>query len=273
MYPAARSSPRKKRVRGVVSSESKMMSLFKPTQIDNAAARILRGVASIVQQVADEGTPEAREVPLCERRFVGTLVPDLSLQEYVYRVSRYCGCSSSCWVAALIYTDRVLAFTKSSPQPALLDHLSMHRHIITGLVCAIKYHDDRVHTNAFYANVGGVQVQELNKLELAYCTILNWNFHIAGPTFDIYFEQLLQQSASCAVTPQQNMYPSCAVTPQQNMCPHAAGIHINGHDEATHKRASTCTITYHEPNETAANGVLIDEATGIAQHTLTALCA
>ena len=112
------------------------------------------------------------------------------LSYYVNRLLTGSDCSHSAFVCALIYIDRIsincrmLAFTE----------INCHRLLATALLLAIKYIDDNSCKNGLFARVAGVQVQEINKLELTMLRLLNWRLFVPPSVFSRH-EKLLIQAA------------------------------------------------------------------------------
>ncbi len=60
----------------------------------------------------------------------------------------------------------VLRLEAMSPRgTVLVTSRSAHRVLLVALVLAIKFLDDQYYSNGYYANVGGVELEELNELE------------------------------------------------------------------------------------------------------------
>lgn len=118
-----------------------------------------------------------------------------SLRFYVARLVQYYHCSSSAFVAALVYLDRVHVRCR---ELALVD-MNAHRLIATALVLAAKYLDDEVCRNSYYARVAGLAVTEFNELESIMLNVLEWRLAIAPPLFAKYERSLLEVAAiDCA---------------------------------------------------------------------------
>lgn len=48
------------------------------------------------------------------------------------------------------------------------------RFLIIAIVLAIKYHDDDIFKNEYYARVGGITMEELNKMEKEFLELLDY---------------------------------------------------------------------------------------------------
>lgn len=113
-----------------------------------------------------------------------------SLEYYVNRLVSFCNCSTSAFVTARIYLDRV---RECYSELAMTD-FNCHRLLITGLVLAIKYLDDDVYSNAFYARVGGVAKNELNLLEASMLKFLDWRLVVSPEAYRLCADSLLQSA-------------------------------------------------------------------------------
>ena len=107
--------------------------------------------------------------------------PKVSLMDYVGRIAKYAGCSSGCFVAAVVYMDRVL-----QRDGAHIEWENVHRLLLSCMLVAAKISDDVHYSNAFWAKIGGVANSELNELEMKVMSSLGWSAHISKREFDVY---------------------------------------------------------------------------------------
>lgn len=121
--------------------------------------------------------------------FHGPRAPDLSIHSYIERIFKYSKCSPSCFILAQIYIDRYLQ------QPGVrLTCLNVHRLVMTSVVIAAKFIDDAFFNNAYYARVGGVSTQEMNKLEINLLFSLDFRLQVNMGTFGRYCLQLEKEA-------------------------------------------------------------------------------
>ncbi|XWS64552.1 hypothetical protein CRYUN_Cryun05aG0013900 [Craigia yunnanensis] len=113
--------------------------------------------------------------------FHGSKTPALSIRRYTKRIFKYSKCSNSCFVVALIYIDRFL-----QRMNAYLTSLNVHRLLITSVMVAAKFMDDRCYNNAHYAKVGGVSTEEMNGLEMKFLFSLDFRLHVTTGVFKKY---------------------------------------------------------------------------------------
>lgn len=121
-------------------------------------------------------------------RFHGSAPPSIQVEQYLLRIHKYACQEPSIFILLVLYAQRV-----HSLRPTFtLDAKSIHRFIITSITVTTKCFCDKYYTNAFYAKVGGVSVQELNVLELDLLYLLDWHLIVSLEAIQTCYEQILQ---------------------------------------------------------------------------------
>jgi hypothetical protein len=84
--------------------------------------------------------------------FYAKSIPSISIQAYLTRILKYCPCANECFVAVLVYLERM---SKPTPTRAALqiDYYNIHRFLIAGIMVASKLFSDVFFTNTRYAKV------------------------------------------------------------------------------------------------------------------------
>lgn len=111
--------------------------------------------------------------------------PTISILEYLQRLRRYGNFHDSCFILGLIYLDQYV-----SKLSIVLSKLSIHRLIITCVMLAIKFYDDNFYKNSFYAKLGGITLQEMNRMEIEMLKNINFNLNISKDVFQQYFHKI-----------------------------------------------------------------------------------
>jgi hypothetical protein len=120
------------------------------------------------------------------KMFYSAFKQPFSLEFYVQRLVQYTNCSTSAFVVAMIYLDRL-----QQHAPGLrLSFMNCHRLLIVALVLAIKYLDDEIYSNAYYARVGGLSISEMNRLEASMLELLRWNVSVSAELYNLFEESL-----------------------------------------------------------------------------------
>lgn len=123
--------------------------------------------------------------------FVGDFIPDMRVHDYLLRLQKYLPCSPSCFVIMFVLLDRLLIVTSKSPVPVFLHTLSVHRLIMAAILLACKINEDISYNNVYFAKVGGMHLEDLNRAELEFIQLLGWDLVIPVWLFDRYYDQLL----------------------------------------------------------------------------------
>lgn len=151
--------------------------------LDKYVKEIIQGTACTLSHIQDVNDWN-NKVPV-PRMFVGKDVPDLPILDYCERLQKYFRCSPTVYLAALIYIDRFVNCSKVT-----INKLTIHRLLVVSFIIAVKYWEDLHYSNSYYAQVGGVDVKELNKLEVLMLSSLQYDLAISQTQFRQYFEEL-----------------------------------------------------------------------------------
>eukprot|EP00667_Euglena_gracilis_P007370 EG_transcript_7442 len=117
--------------------------------------------------------------------FDATAVPSVPLESYVERLFKYAQCSPSCFIAALIYLDRLMN-TGMIP----LTKLNAHKLMLVSLVTSVKVHEDVRLSNTDFAYLGGTTAPELKRVEVLFLFMLKFDLYIEPQVFNHYSKRL-----------------------------------------------------------------------------------
>ncbi|KAK8806991.1 hypothetical protein WA158_003750 [Blastocystis sp. Blastoise] len=121
----------------------------------------------------------------CVTKFHAIKPPNISLRDYLERIRKYGRLSVECFVLSLIYIDRLIRNVN-----LLVNSYSVHRVVITSIMLAAKFFDDRYCSNSFYAQIGGVSVDEINSLEIEYLFYINFYLYVDSDEYMKYHNML-----------------------------------------------------------------------------------
>lgn len=143
-------------------------------------------------------------------RFSASKAPSISLYDYVNRIQTYSKCSPSCFTLAFIYLDRVM----QNNQWLTLGYSNVHRLILVSIVIAIKYNDDAYFDNLYYSKIGGLPLDEFNRLETEFLHLIRFGLYVSTELFERYVSDLKVNCLQLInAKPQEKMIisdPSCA---------------------------------------------------------------
>lgn len=125
-------------------------------------------------QGTDRPGKETFQLALLSRKFLSKNVPPIPLKDYLLRLHRYCPMSTAVFIATSFYitrmavVDRVLGVTPKN----------VHRLVLAGLLVATKALEDLSWPHSRVAKVGGVSEQELSKLEISFCFLVDFELRV-----------------------------------------------------------------------------------------------
>ncbi|KAG7635120.1 unnamed protein product [Arabidopsis thaliana] len=109
-------------------------------------------------------------------------IPDMTIQSYLGRIFRYTKAGPSVYVVAYVYIDR---FCQTNPG-FRISLTNVHRLLITTIMIASKYVEDLNYRNSYFAKVGGLETEDLNKLELEFLFLMGFKLHVNVSVFESY---------------------------------------------------------------------------------------
>lgn len=83
-------------------------------------------------------------------------IPSISIYAYLTRILKYCPCANECFLALLVYFDRMSKSANTRAANLRIDSYNIHRLIISGVMVASKLYSDVFFTNTRYAKVSMV---------------------------------------------------------------------------------------------------------------------
>lgn len=106
-------------------------------------------------------------------------VPQISLLEYIMRISKYLNLEESTYILAIIYLDKFL--TKVP-----LTENNIHKLLLTSFLIAAKMNEDIIIHNIYFAKVGGVQLATITQMESEFLEILDFQIYVGLEEFEVY---------------------------------------------------------------------------------------
>ncbi|TPX59945.1 hypothetical protein PhCBS80983_g02123 [Powellomyces hirtus] len=210
-------------------------------------------------------------------RFHARTKPSIDILGYANRIMKYAPCGNECFLAVLIYLERMedpsrrflsggfgsngskerglisampvkggCAATLASSD-VLVDSYNVHRLMITGIMVAVKFHSDVFFTNLHYARVGGLPVHELNELEMEFLLSSGFNLTISIEEFQYVGDKLLEAASAPLSIP-----PSPTLSRPRSNSPLVKEITPSSSDAAARPVDKDPTPIDHEGKTTAA---------------------
>lgn len=113
--------------------------------------------------------------------FSSSRIPNVSIEDFIIRFSRYAKFERATLFSIVIYIDRLC-----HEDNFILSFNNIHRVLISLIVLAVKFNEDNQFKQPYYAKIGGVSTLELNLLEYSMYIELKFNMFIKQNEYDKY---------------------------------------------------------------------------------------
>ena len=165
-------------------TKSKYSTNYDSESADCLKKEYLLTISTLLQEIVDE---QQDKKDLKRTIFYSKLIPEISIQSYLDRIIKYSNLETSTIIMTLIYIDRICEYNS-----LLITKHNVHRMLLSAMIVSIKVNEDDLFSNSFYAKVGGVSLQELNKLEQGFLSLIRFRLYIDINLFNKYQNTLLK---------------------------------------------------------------------------------
>ena len=116
--------------------------------------------------------------------FSSNSIPKISILEYLNRIVNYTKIEDSTLITAIIYLDLV------GQNEIYLTDYNIHTLLLICILIAIKMNEDNIYTNDYYAQVAGISLKKLNKIEHEFLNMNKFKLFVDKDLFDKYQQYL-----------------------------------------------------------------------------------
>uniref|UniRef100_A0A7S3EBB6 Cyclin n=1 Tax=Rhodosorus marinus TaxID=101924 RepID=A0A7S3EBB6_9RHOD len=146
---------------------------------------LVSAVAAALQRACTDKEPVESTIPKC---FYGGK-QSISIESYVQRLYKYMDCSDGVFITALVYLDRLEIANRNNR----LTPENVHRLFATAVLLAVKYQDDKIFDNSYYAMVFGFSnLAEANHYEATMLCFLDFRMNVSEKEYLLYKTHLIQ---------------------------------------------------------------------------------
>lgn len=121
-----------------------------------------------------------------ENLYLGHRRPPISVPDYIARLWEFCRCTDYHWVVAILYIQKWIHKHESH----VLSSRTVHRIVLASIVCAIKYVEEDVFVDSYYAEIGGVPISELIALQWKFASELEFELYVNPDIIHRYYQEL-----------------------------------------------------------------------------------
>ena len=112
--------------------------------------------------------------------FSSNSLPKISILEYLNRIVNYTKIEDSTLITAIIYLDLV------GQNEIYLTDYNIHTLLLICILIAIKMNEDDIYTNDYYAEVAGISLKKLNKIEHEFLNMNKFKLFVDKDIFEQY---------------------------------------------------------------------------------------
>ena len=146
---------------------------------------LIRAISITLTSILDtnKNLDDYKEIIRSQSRqvFSATIIPAISIQDYLIRIQTYSNIEKSTLIICLIYIDRFCNKAKVT-----LTYYNIHRILFSAILMSIKYNEDSFYDNKYYSQIAGVKVKELQILEYNFIKLLNCELYVSRELYDKY---------------------------------------------------------------------------------------
>ena len=124
--------------------------------------------------------------------FTGKYIPNINIKKFLFLINDFFECSEYIHICAIIY---LLKLAENSDINININ--TIHRLIIISYIISIKNYKDNIYTNKFYSQISGIDLNEINELEIIALKKLNYKTFISVEEFDKYFYSMVFHTNIC----------------------------------------------------------------------------
>ncbi|KAL7158479.1 hypothetical protein ABFS83_02G145700 [Erythranthe nasuta] len=154
----------------------------------NNTPLVISVLASLIERTLARNERIAKNCRVISQKLSKTRVfdsdeaPDLTIQSYLERIFRYTRAGPSVYVVAYVYIDRFCQFYPEFR----IGPRNVHRLLITTIMVASKFVEDMNYRNSYFARVGGITREEMNKLEFEFIFMMKFKLHVNVSVYESY---------------------------------------------------------------------------------------
>eukprot|EP00756_Hemistasia_phaeocysticola_P008193 Hpha_TRINITY_DN14530_c1_g4::TRINITY_DN14530_c1_g4_i1::g.46739::m.46739 len=142
---------------------------------------LLPKMAQLLSGLAESGSMAPCPISV----FDASTVPPVSIQDFLIRLCKHAHCSPQVWLCMVANADKMI--TKAN---LFFTPLNVHRIVLASFVLTAKCMDDFSYGNKWYADVAGLNVQELNVLETTFLSSIDWNVLVSKQEHEQYLDMV-----------------------------------------------------------------------------------
>ena len=161
----------------------------KTEEIKDLNIDIINSISSALTLILEENKKLKNYKEMVEKQskmiFSSKSIPSISLYDYLKRIQKYTQLERSTLIITLILIDHICERAHLT-----LTYHNIHRILFGSILISIKYNEDSIYDNLFYAEIGGVKLNELKMIEYSFLVLSNFKVNVKIEEFEHYKKYL-----------------------------------------------------------------------------------
>ncbi len=147
--------------------------------------KIISSIAINLEEIINDNYINYRNIFVQKDNFFTNFLPCISIEDYLKRLFYYTKINISTLILAIVYIDN---FCELNGYILTLNNI--YRMIMTSCLLSIKFNEDIIFGNSFYAKVGNFSVELLNALEYEFYVKMNFQLLVNHDYYKKYYNYL-----------------------------------------------------------------------------------
>ena len=146
--------------------------------------KILQSIVSNLQEIIKENIESNPNLKykLNKKDIFLNIIPNITLEQYLNRIFKYTKMEISSLIISIMYIDRFIQANNY-----ILTYYNIYRLLLTSCLLSIKFNEDIQFNMKRYADIAGIPVELLNKLEIVMFILIQYNLYVRDEDYITYF--------------------------------------------------------------------------------------
>jgi len=141
-------------------------------------------ISSLFEKLIENNTSKLNNSIFNLKIFETEEIPTISINKYIERIVKYTNCEENTLILSLIYLDKICLKNIN------LTVYNIHKFVFSSILVSIKFNEDKIYKNDYYAYIAGVSLKELNLMEDNFLQILDYQVFVNKNIFNKYIINL-----------------------------------------------------------------------------------
>ena len=146
--------------------------------------KIIQSILSNLQEIIKENIESNPNLKykLNKNDIFLNVIPNITLEQYLNRIFKYTKMEISSLIISIMYIDRFIQANNY-----VLTYYNIYRLLLTSCLLSIKFNEDFQFNMKRYAEIAGIPVELLNKLEIVMFYLIKYNLYVRDEDYITYF--------------------------------------------------------------------------------------